>query len=65
VDLGVDLRIPAPGGKAQLRELRSAEKSAAFRSCVQDVFAEIEFQKPLHGETVVSYSLRFAADARR
>ncbi len=59
-DFGVDLRIPKGGGKAKVTQPRTAFKGAAFKDCVVKVFEAIEFLPPRKGETVVSYSLRFA-----
>lgn len=58
-DVSVDLKIQAAGGKAALTKYKSAIKGEAFESCVKDTFAQIDFEKPKGGATVVSYSLRF------
>lgn len=58
-DFGVDLRIGKDGGKAEVREARTALKGEAFTRCVVGVFERIDFLKPRRGPTVVSYSLRF------
>jgi hypothetical protein len=58
-DFGVDLKIPANGGKAQVSSPRTAIKGPGFQECVMGVFQSIDFLKPRFGLTVVSYSLRF------
>lgn len=63
-DLGVDLRIPAEGGLAEVSSPRSALKGEGFVPCVVGVFEKIEFKKPKGGKTVVSYSLRFTPKPR-
>jgi len=59
-DFGVDLRIAKGGGKAKVTQPRTALKGGAFKDCVVKVFEEIDFLPPRKGDTVVSYSLRFA-----
>ena len=58
-DFGVDLLIPADGGRAKVSTPRTALKGDAFRACVVAVFEGIDFKKPLNGRTTASYSLRF------
>jgi hypothetical protein len=58
-DVGVDLRIPKDGGKAEVTKPRTALKGEGFTKCVVGVFEGIDFLKPKGGVTVVSYSLRF------
>jgi pyruvate/2-oxoglutarate dehydrogenase complex dihydrolipoamide acyltransferase (E2) component len=58
-DFGVDLRIGAAGGKAEVSHPRTSLKGKAFRSCVLHTFEAIDFLKPRGGKTTVSYSLRF------
>ncbi len=57
---GIDLHI-APGWRAPAP---GAARAAAmhgpdFRACVSSVFESVEFQKPTHGPTTISYSLHF------
>lgn len=58
--IGVDLLVPAAGGKAELRDARSAVPGADFRECVLGVFRNIVFDKPSKGATVVSYSMEYS-----
>ena len=58
-DFGVDLLIPAEGGRAEVSHPRSILGPQAFRDCVVSVFSGIDFAKPRTGRTTVSYSLRF------
>jgi pyruvate/2-oxoglutarate dehydrogenase complex dihydrolipoamide acyltransferase (E2) component len=58
-DFGVDLRIGATGGKAEVSHPRTSLKGKDFRSCVLHTFEAIDFLKPRGGKTTVSYSLRF------
>jgi hypothetical protein len=61
-DFGIDVRIPRSGGKAEVRTPRTALGGAEFSRCMVDAFARIDFKKPLGGDTVVSYSLRFVPE---
>jgi hypothetical protein len=56
---GVDLLIPAEGGKAAVSHPRTRIGGDAFRDCVVHVFEEVNFARPRGGRTTVSYSLRF------
>ena len=58
-DFGIDLLIPAEGGKAEVSHPRTAIKGAAFKPCMVQAFESVEFLKPRGGRTKVSYSLRF------
>lgn len=58
-DFGVDLLIPADGGRAAVSHPRTSLGPDAFRDCVVAVFSTIDFLKPRTGRTTVSYSLRF------
>jgi len=58
-DFGVDLLIPAEGGRATVSHPRSILGPQAFRDCVVGVFTGIDFAKPRTGRTTVSYALRF------
>ncbi len=58
-DFGVDLLIPAEGGRAAVSHPRSILGPDAFRDCVVGVFAAIDFQRPKTGRTTVSYALHF------
>ena len=58
-DFGLDLHIPAEGGKAGADHPRTALKGKPFTECVVNVFLGIDFKKPRTGKTTVSYSLRF------
>jgi hypothetical protein len=56
---GLDLLVPADGGRATVSHPRTRLGPNAFRDCVTRVFEDVEFAKPLGGRTTVSYSLRF------
>lgn len=56
---GVDLFIPRRGGKPEVRQPRTGMRGAAFRRCVLEAFADIQFEPPVLGPTVISYSLKF------
>jgi hypothetical protein len=58
-DFGVDLLIPAEGGRATVSHPRSRLGPDAFRDCVTHVFEEVEFARPRGGRTTVSFSLSF------
>jgi hypothetical protein len=57
---GVDLLVPAAGGRAEVSHPRTALRGDAFRDCVVAVLEKIDFAKPRGGRTTVSYSLEFA-----
>jgi hypothetical protein len=57
---GVDLLIPAEGGRAAVSHPRTALRGDAFRDCVVGVLAAVDFERPRGGRTTVSYSLEFA-----
>lgn len=61
-DFGVDLLIPAQGGKAAVSHPRTALQGDGFTDCMVQVFEAIDFQKPRKGKTTVSYSLRFTPE---
>ena len=56
---GVDLLIPAEGGRAIVSHPRTRIGPEAFRDCVVRVFEEVDFARPRGGRTTVSYSLFF------
>jgi hypothetical protein len=56
---GIDLHIARAGGHPRTEQPRTAMHGPDFRSCVSSVFESVEFQKPTHGPTTVSYSLHF------
>lgn len=58
-DFGVDLRIPAVGGRAKVGPHRTTLRGEPFVACVLAVFEGIDFARPRGGATVASYSLRF------
>ena len=59
-DFGIDLRIGRDGGKAKVSHPRTALKGKEFEACMVAAFEAIEFDKPKGGDTMVSYSVRFA-----
>jgi hypothetical protein len=56
---GVDLKVPAAGGRPEVQQPRTALRGERFRACVLDVFRSIEFPRPEKGATMISYSVRF------
>jgi len=56
---GIDLHIARAGGHPRLEQPRTAMHGPDFRACVSSVFESVEFQKPTHGPTTISYSLHF------
>jgi hypothetical protein len=61
-DVGVDLLVPAAGGKAKVTPpVRTTLKGERFDECILSVFAGIDFLKPKFVRDVtVSYALHFA-----
>ena len=59
---GVDLHIARGGGHPRLEQPRTAMRGPDFRACVIAVFESVEFEKPKHGPTTISYSLHFTVD---
>ncbi len=64
-DVSLDLKIDRAGGKAELQKYKSGIPGEAFKTCVSDLFKEIEFKKPKTGTTIVSYSLRFTPGKKK
>lgn len=59
-DVGVDLVIPAAGGKPKVSNPRSTIKGEGFLPCVVAFFEGVEFDKPKSGgPQALSYSVRF------
>jgi hypothetical protein len=59
-DVGVDLLIPAPGGKPTVSNPRSTISADGFVPCVVAFFEGIAFDKPKKGGPQgLSYSVRF------
>ena len=56
---GIDLHIPRSGGHPRVEQPRTAMHGPEFRACLSSVFESVAFQKPTHGPTTISYSLRF------
>ena len=56
---GIDLHIARAGGHPSVEQPRTAMHGPEFRACVSSVFESVEFQKPTHGPTTISYSLHF------
>ena len=61
---GVDITIPAAGGKASVSAPRTALGPESFRGCVVDELAQVSFAPPRRGATTISYSLLFTAQAQ-
>lgn len=59
-DVGVDLVIPAGGGRAKVSNPRATIKGEGFVPCVVAFFETVEFDKPKSGGPQgLSYSVRF------
>ncbi len=56
---GVDLHVLRAGGHPRLEQPRTSLRGPDFRACLAGVFESVDFQKPKHGATTLSYSLRF------
>ena len=56
---GIDLHVLRGGGHPRLEQPRTSLRGADFRACLAGVFESVDFQKPKHGPTTLSYSLRF------
>jgi hypothetical protein len=56
---GVDLHVGRSGGHPRIEQPRTSLRGADFRACLGGVFESVDFQKPKHGPTTLSYSLRF------
>jgi hypothetical protein len=56
---GIDLHIARGGGHPRSEQPRTALRGPELRACLGNVFDSVEFQKPKHGPTTISYSLRF------
>jgi len=56
---GVDLHIARSGGHPRIEQPRTSLRGPDFRACLGAVFESVDFQKPKHGATTLSYSLRF------
>jgi hypothetical protein len=61
--LGVDLLIDTRGGRATLKELRTALSGKDFEQCVRAAFDQVEFPA-IARPTVVSYSMLFEPGPR-
>jgi hypothetical protein len=56
---GVDLHVARAGGHPRIEQPRTSLHGPEFRACLGGVFESVDFQKPKHGPTTLSYSLRF------
>jgi len=56
---GIDLHITRAGGHPRIEQPRTSLRGLDFRACLGGVFESVNFQKPKHGPTTLSYSLRF------
>jgi len=56
---GVDLHVARGGGHPRIEQPRTSLRGAEFRACLGSVFESVDFKKPKHGPTTLSYSLRF------
>ena len=56
---GIDLHIARGGGHPRIEQPRTAMRGPDFRACVSAVFESVEFERPKHGPTTISYSLHF------
>ena len=60
---GVDLLLPAKGGRPQVKDYRTSLKGRDFQACVLGTFGQIRFPE-VPRPTVISYSLLFKPNAR-
>ncbi len=61
---GVDLLIPAQGGKPALRQTRTRLRGAEFKACMHRVFEAISFDPPPTSRSeIISYSVLFKPGA--
>ena len=57
---GVDLLVPKEGGRAKVRQTRTALSGPAFKSCMERAFEAIRFEAPVTARPeIVSYSVLF------
>jgi len=63
---GVDLLIPAKGGKPTVRQTRTRLRGAEFKACMLRVFEALVFEPlPTSRSEIVSYSVLFKPGAER
>lgn len=61
---GADFLIPAGGGQAQVSNPRSALPEEV-RACILQAFEKVKFDRPRHGPTKLSYSVRIQTRGRQ
>jgi hypothetical protein len=62
--VGVDLLVPVRGGKADLKDLRSALDSEKFQACIRAAFEQVSFPS-VSRPTMISYSMLFEPNSDR
>lgn len=62
---GVDLMIPKAGGHPATSNVRTVLPGDVFRTCMTAVFESIDFARPKHGRTKLSYALRLGPAEQR
>lgn len=62
--VGVDLLIPVRGGKASVKDLRTALGSPEFQACIQAAFEQVSFPSVAR-PTMISYSMLFEPSSKR
>lgn len=60
---GVDLRVERQGGHPQLQAVRTAMRGEEFKSCLEQAFGQLDFDRPAKGPTVLSASVRFSLES--
>lgn len=56
--VGVDLLIPTRGGRAELKDLRTALRGDQFDDCIRKAFLAVQFPR-IQRPTMISYSMLF------
>lgn len=56
---GLDVKIARAGGAPTLEQPRTKIRGAGFQDCMVAAFAQVQFEKPKAGPTVISYSVMF------
>ncbi len=55
---GIDLLVAADGGHPQTSNVRTVLSGEDFKKCMVSAFESVEFARPKHGKTKLSYSVR-------
>lgn len=60
---GIDIKIARAGGTPLVEQPRTKIRGKGFEECMVAAFAQVQFEKPKAGPTVISYSVRFTLGA--